>query len=174
MYFNHINNWIQWVPNNGLSSPQNIKAINNYGIELQSNYEYQINQKHAVDLFAQYTYTRSKITAFDANSNVVGNQNIYVPKHKANFNLQLSSNRISANIASQFYGQRFTNNDNTRAVKPYFLVDLGLQYQFKETNNLKPLVFTNITNLLNEDYEHIAFYSMPLRLFEFGITINYK
>ena len=153
---------IQWQPVSGtIWQPVNIQNVTNYGIELsawaQKKYEH-----HLFLLKVQYDYTMSK----DDNLN---KQIIYVPNHKGNFifNYQLKKWSFSYNL--QYTGEVFTTTSNTQTLNAYWLSNIDISKSFFK--NRLQLAF-KINNLLDENYQSVAYRPMPNR--NYMLNINLK
>ena len=153
---------IQWQPVSGtIWQPVNIQNVTNYGIELsawaQKKYEH-----HLFLLKVQYDYTMSK----DDNLN---KQIIYVPNHKGNFifNYQLKKWNFSYNL--QYTGEVFTTTSNTQTLNAYWLSNIDISKSFFK--NRLQLAF-KINNLLDENYQSVAYRPMPNR--NYMLNINLK
>lgn len=153
---------IQWQPVSGnIWQPVNIQNVTNYGIEL-STWAQKKFEDHLFLLKLQYDYTMSK----DDNLN---KQIIYVPNHKGNFifNYQLKKWNFSYNL--QYTGEVFTTTSNTQTLNAYWLSNIDISKSFFK--NRLQLAF-KINNLLDENYQSVAYRPMPNR--NYMLNINLK
>lgn len=70
-----------------------------------------------------------------------------------------------------YYSKRFDSVDNSTFVSGFFVLDLELIKKFKVKEN-DLLLSIAIENGLNNDYENIKFYPMPLRVFKIGLDFK--
>ncbi len=111
---------------------------------------------------ANYTFTELK----------EGNR-IRLPKHRANatLNYQFSDHTNTA-LNYQYVGSRedtdFSTFENIQ-LEAFSLVDFYLGHRFKK-NTL--MLFMNITNVFNQDYQEIIGYSTRGRNYNLGLNIN--
>jgi iron complex outermembrane receptor protein len=173
-YHKIINNWILWLPGpNGNPSPKNIQQVFSRGTETSTKLTYQLKSLKVGMQFLTH-YCLSTITKQDQDyTNSLNKQLIYTPRYTGNFNLFVQFKSASLQMNNQYVGYRFTSSDNSGWLNPYYVSSIRLNYQFilgKESNvNL----FAASQNLFNSNYHIVENRPMPLRYFEFGLSINY-
>jgi len=174
VYHKIINNWILWLPGpNGNPSPKNIQQVFSRGTETSSKLTYQFKSfKMGIQFLTHYCL--STITKQDQDyTNSLDKQLIYTPRYTGNLNLFVQFKSVSLQMNNQYVGYRFTSSDNSSWLNPYYISSIRLNYQFilgKETNvNL----FAASQNLFNSNYHIVENRPMPLRYFEFGLSIKY-
>lgn len=169
----YIKNWILWSPTNkGYWSPQNIKEVNNYGLETSIRYNYQINPSIGFRINGNYTFTKSlnKRTSSEADASL-NKQLIYVPVHNASGSLIFSYKKWMIGSNTNFTSDRFINSDNTTYLPYYHLVNgfVVKDFDFKKHSLTAKFQINNITNV---EYYVIAYRPMPP--INFMITIRYS
>ncbi|WP_242119355.1 TonB-dependent receptor plug domain-containing protein [Aestuariivivens sediminicola] len=123
------------------------------GVEIEG----QFDVLEELDLTANYTFTELK-----------NGIRLRVPKHKINTGIGYSfSERTYVSLQYQFVGDRVDVGDVK--LKSFSLVDL---YVSQRILNNKVKLFTNVTNLLNEDYFEIFGFTTRGRNINFGLQIN--
>ncbi|MCB9185611.1 MAG: TonB-dependent receptor [Flavobacteriales bacterium] len=171
-YFqSEIDNWIIWLPDGNLWTPQNKRAVSSEGIEAKLETSVSIG-KVLLKLYGAYTFVSSTIkegaTVTDAS---VGKQLIYVPKHQAKANISIHVSRLYLLYGHNYIGLRYTTSDNLSSLPAYQLSFLSFGYTHQFQKHAVGLNFT-IDNLFNKDYQTIAWRPMPGR--SFLINLNYQ
>ncbi|REE24944.1 iron complex outermembrane receptor protein [Winogradskyella pacifica] len=161
---------IQWEPNtSGFWSPENIAKTQNYGVEASLDVSKKIKEHH-LSLQFNYAYTVSE----DLETNA---QLIYVPYHKANFNLAYAYKRMSLFFQHLYNGEVYTTPENLSgrfySVEAYQVSNLGVSYQLFKTKSQQIDVSLKVNNLFNTAYENVAFRPMPDRNFNFQIQYKF-
>lgn len=173
-YHKIINNWILWLPGaNGNPSPKNIQQVFSRGTETSSRLTYQ--KKH-VKLGVQFLthYCLSTIIKQDQEySNSINKQLIYTPRYTGNLNLFFQFKSINLQMNNQYIGYRFTSSDNSNWLNPYYVSSIRFNYQLMSGKETNVNFFVASQNLFNSNYHIVENRPMPLRYFEFGLSINY-
>jgi len=108
------------------------------------------------------------------NDNSLNQQLIYTPRYSGNGTLQVFyKNKFSYSINQTYTGYRFTSNDNSSWLNPYYLLNMRLTYthHFK---NLSIETFGAINNILNQNYQIVAMRPMMRRNFEIGLSLLFN
>ena len=175
-----IKDWIIWLPTTkGFFSPENIKDVHAYGIELKGNLDVALGKEWQMGANATLSWTPSinegePRTPADRS---VGKQLPYVPEYSSTITGRLSWRSWSFLYKWCYYSERFTmsSNDNTLTGKlpPYFMSNISLE----RTVSLKwaDLSFKGaVNNLFNEEYLSVLSRPMPAINFEIFIGITPK
>jgi iron complex outermembrane receptor protein len=171
IYNSNVTNWIVWVPDGSDWQPENIRQVWSRGFEFTGNTSVQL-ARFIIKLNEGYTYARStNENKVYNNDNSYKKQLIYVPVHRMFMNLFLSSYGYQLNYNFTLTGQRFTTSDNNQFLPWYTIHNLTIGKEFKIKKDAIGLQF-DINNLLNENYQAIAYYPMPGRSYK--ISINFK
>ncbi|MGB1318878.1 MAG: hypothetical protein ACPG5W_11750, partial [Flavobacteriales bacterium] len=171
-YFqSEIDNWIIWLPDAGLWTPQNKRAVSSKGIETGLTAALTVG-KALFRLNGGYTWVQSEVSKGSSETdNSVGNQLIYVPKHQTKGQLSVHYGGLFLLYGHEFTGLRYTTSDNQSSLPAYQLswVSLGFEHRLK-----KHTIGANVTidNLFNKAYQSIAWRPMPGR--SFLINLIYK
>lgn len=174
-YFNRrTKNWIMWLPSsNGYSSPVNIAEVYSRGTETKTEFAYQKNE-FRIKLQATTSYVLSTTTKnINENDNSIGRQLIYTPRYAGQGNLYLHYKGCSVLFNQSYTGYRFTTNDNSSWLNPYYLSNVKVAYKYS-FSHITSEFFLNINNLFNKNYMVISNTPMSLRKFEGGITLQYN
>lgn len=156
---------IQWRPDvSGNWSPVNIKDVTQYGLEFET--EVRKNSgEHQWQWKNGYAYTK----AFD---NDTENQLIYVPLHRITSNLAYAYKRWSSFVQALYNGAVFTTTDSSQRIADYLVINAGLTYSFPEKMGIVMQTQLVLNNILNENYQNVAFRPMPNR--NFHVNLNFK
>lgn len=171
-YFrSRIDNWIIWLPDGNIWTPQNKRAVSTQGIEAKLEAAVNVG-KVLIKLNGAYTWVSSTVkegaTATDAS---IGKQLIYVPQHQAKGHLSVHFGRLFLLYGHQYTGLRYTTSDNKSSLPAYQLGYMSIGYELPIKKHTVGLNFT-IDNLFNKDYQTIAWRPMPGR--SLLINLNYQ
>ncbi len=156
---------IQWRPDiSGNWSPINIKDVTQYGLEFETDIRKEIGE-HYLTWKNSYAFTK----AIDNEST---KQLIYVPFHKVTSNLAYSYKKWSSFIQGLYNGEVFTTTDNNQNLQDYFVLNAGLNYSFPKKWGIAIETQIAINNILNENYQNVAFRPMPNR--NIHLNLNFK
>jgi vitamin B12 transporter len=173
-YFQHVDNWIQWVIRDSLT-PVEYKQVVAKGIEAKLNYRFVVGLFRLRGLL-NYGYNRSIIIkTYDSNPFYEGNQLMYVPLHTAGGGITADFEGFEIGTSEVFTGCRETVETADRALQlpAYCLVDVFAGFH-KEFMNMKLGMLFRISNLFNRQYEVIRSYPMPGRTFQLIITLGFE
>ncbi len=168
-YAGWINNWILWRPSEfRYWTADNVKHVFTRGTELNLNLKGDLGILK-YNLKGNYGFTRT--TDEEKESESLGKQLIYIPKHVGNIQLFLEREAYSASISFHKTGSRFATTIEEKPISPYFFMDLGIGKIFKIQQHSLGLNF-RVNNVLNKQYQIIQFRAMPGR--NFSLSINLK
>ena len=168
-----VNNWILWRPTGNFWSPQNIREVDVYGVELSGEMNQTIG-RISLNWHGNYAYTKSiNRTGLDQFDRSVGKQLSYTPIHKGGLTMTSSLNTWSLLINGLVIGERFITGDNEVALPAYVMLNLRATKSF----NLDAFglsLYTSINNILNTDYQSVANKAMPGINYLIGINLNFN
>ena len=175
-----IKDWIIWLPTTkGFFSPDNIKDVHAYGVELKTDLDLALTQELTLGLNGTFSWTPSinKGEPRTPADQSVGKQLPYVPKYSSTVTGRLSWRKWSFLYKWCYYSERFTMSSNdislTGKLPPYFMsnisIEKGLSFKWADIS-LKGA----INNLFNEEYLSVLSRPMPGINFEFFIGITPK
>ena len=177
-----IKDWIIWLPTTkGFFSPENIKDVHAYGIELKGDLNVALGREWQMGANGTFSWTPSincgePRTPADRS---VGKQLPYVPEYSSTVTGRLSWRRWSFLYKWCYYSERFTMSSNdlslTGKLPPYFMSNISLE----RTISLKWADLSlkgAVNNLFNEEYLSVLSRPMPGINFEIfiGITPKFK
>ena len=175
-----IKDWIIWLPTTkGFFSPDNIKDVHAYGVELKGNMAVNFAKEWQLGLDGTFSWTPSinrgeKRTPADQS---VGKQLPYVPEYSAAVTGRLSWRRWSFLYKWNYYSERFTMSSNDISLSgklpKYFMSNISLE-KILEFNWAELSLKGTINNLFNEEYVSVLSRPMPGINFEIFIGIRPK
>lgn len=174
-YFNRrTKNWIMWLPNaNGYSSPINIAEVYSRGTETKTELTYH-KKNFKIKLQINTSYVLSTTTKNNnENDNSLGRQLIYTPRYSGQGNLHVYYKGFSLLFNQTYTGYRFTANDNSSWLTPYYISNAKVAYKYSFAQ-LATELFLNINNIFNANYMVISNTPMALRNFEGGIILQFN
>lgn len=161
-FYNHIDQYILWKPSRfGYWQAENLEAV--YSRGLNAKIESQFTGKIKKQFVANYTFTQSRslhqVNQYDLSKN---KQLIYLPEHQLTAALNVSFRKFFLNLNHQFFSARYTASDHSEFLPHYQIFDLtvGNTIQLRASSFQLSMA---IQNLLDEDYQAIAWRPMPGR-----------
>ncbi len=169
-----INNWIIWLPDNtGKWTPRNVLSVWSRGVEYSLKLYSQLG-KIKITVFANYQYTLSSNEKTNpGGESSLQKQLIYVPMKKSQSFASIEYKGIQLAFNYSYVGYRYTSSDNIHFLKPYHTGNLDIS----KTINIKSIslrLYAQCSNIWNEQYQVIAYYAMPGRCYQAGLSIGYK
>jgi vitamin B12 transporter len=175
LFYSLVDNWIQWTPTRlGYWSPQNIKQVENKGIEWHFDWSVFKKKYTALNVITNYSYTSSKSlkSNFEGDKSL-GKQLIYVPHNTYNINVFYSYKNWSFNYFQTYTSRVFIDAQNTTYM-PYFTpADASIHYAFTSKESIASIGF-RVQNIFNEEYHIIANRPMPMRSFHVVLKLSFK
>lgn len=169
-----INNCIIWLPGkNGVWTPQNILQVWSRGGETNTEISFKNkNLKAALNVITNYVLSSRTQTTLK-NDESVNRQMPYVPMYSGSAIFSLEYKNWMLRVAYVYTGYRYLSSDNYNYLVPYTVLDARIARTFVLKNVLLN-VFAEGNNLLNENYQSVTQYPMPLRNFKAGIILQYQ
>lgn len=170
-YQMEITDWIQWTPNsNGLWTPKNLREVISNGFTSNLALKYSTRSWELSNKLG-YDFT-SIIDLTDETSTSYKKQLIYVPKHKATYQLNIAYKNFMFTYDQSLTSQVFIDETNTAYLPAIYPANILLGYQLK----LKKFEVNGsfqIKNIFNEPYQIVANRPMPGRnyLFTLGFLL---
>lgn len=167
-YRKKVNNWIQWLPVNGVFEASNIDKVVGAGMEnsLEIN---GIQQNVQFSLLFLHQWV---INEYGSGPNQ-GLQLIYTPRHQFKQNSSFSWRGFTCLIDQQWMARTYTTSDHSAQLKDYYLLNTTFEKRFP-IKKFTLHSWIRINNILNTSYFSIENYVMPGRNFEFGIQLKNK
>lgn len=168
-----VDNWIIWLPQGVLWSPENIQEVWSRGAEAKENIIYNYN-KFTFRFTTSYSYTQStnqKKTS--VSDDAYHKQLIYVPYHNAYAQLRVLYGGYELGYNQTYTSKRFILSDNSLWLDSYSVGQLF----FSKKINIKRTNLTvqcEIDNLFNATYQVIEYRPMPGRNYKVTLLFNIK
>ncbi|MCX7697681.1 MAG: TonB-dependent receptor, partial [Bacteroidales bacterium] len=156
-------NWIMWLPDtlSSLWKPQNILRVHGKGTD-QSIEAALHSSDYILRMFVLTTLQWVKNKQKEL---------IYNPRTKLTLIGELTIKKFfSISWSTIYVGKRFTNLDNTRYMPYYILHDLKFSLYLQKIKAYLPSIHLMCNNVLNTNYQSIAWFPMPRRLFLIQLT----
>jgi iron complex outermembrane receptor protein len=171
---NFISNMIQWHPGDfSYWEADNISNLRTAGIEAGINVIYTGSALRAV-LNTEYSLTKAIYAGFvNDNTSSAGKQLAYVPVNQINALLRISWKQLYSIFNTTYIGKRFLTADNSQYLPHYSVSDLNLGIRLSGGTTGYDIGFT-IENILNINYQNIAYYPMPGRSYMFSLAFQLK
>jgi vitamin B12 transporter len=168
VYSGRIMDMIQWRPGSmSYWTPLNVASVASSGVEAGFGYNYTMN-KTTIKVNLLYSWNRSN----DLDAEVENMQLIYIPENQFNGSVRTVFRNFSGGVTASYTGKRFTTADNSEFLPGYLLFNLNTGYSFSLDHNWFDLNL-RAENILNKQYEVIAWYPMPGRSFIFSVTYRF-
>lgn len=127
------------------------------GVETEFNYKFNTQWR----VLANYTYNKSTIEKFEANTDLEGKYLNYIPKQKASATLTYENSDIGTiNAGVRYAGKRYSDDLNTesKAYESYTLYDLKLSRKITKNSQFE----VSVDDLFDKGY--IEYYNSPGRV----------
>lgn len=166
---------IIWTPqSSGFWTPENLRETRSEALILNMSANKDIGNKASLGATFSVAYTDARKTKEDFEGDrTIGKQLVYVPQFTSKAGFDFSYSNLRAGVFYDHIGTRYTNVENTKSLPPTGLLEANIQYTL-------PLSLFYVTgrleanNILNDDYQMIAGYPMPLRNLTFKINLEYR
>lgn len=164
IYHRRAENWIQWIPSRGgIWRPENHHKARIYGLNAMISKSFGTR----VSLTGRYQMVRT----FFPDRSPDKLQAIYTPVHMGTAVLLY---HISPSLSAELYGEytsaRYTLQDHSERLDPYFLLHPGLSYRSKSAPWQLRI---SLKNLLNKQYQGIKNRPMPGRIIEINTQYQF-
>ncbi len=173
LYYRNIRDWILWTPVNAqVWVPQNIARVRSSGIEMSYSGNWTSGD---ITLEPKLLYTYQHVTEAHADPSMRsrdGNRLVYMPDHQLRATLQCTYRHFGIGIHHRLVSRTFADPQNEQVVPGYQLSNISAAFT-KKVNRVKVTTRLMVENALNTDYEVIANYPMPGRLYYVSLTVKF-
>lgn len=174
--YSHIqsNDKIIWLPStSGFWTPENVRQTNSDELIASLTFSKKISKPAELSGSLSFVYNNSVKSGQDfAGDNTAGNNLPYIPKFAVKAGAGISLSMLECSIFYEYIGERFTSLSNNSTLSPANLLEAGIQYTLT-LNTFSITGRIEAENILNEDYQMISGYPMPMRSFNFRINMEY-
>ncbi|WP_210486597.1 TonB-dependent receptor plug domain-containing protein [Rufibacter aurantiacus] len=173
-YALQVKDWIQWQPSatGGYSEPVNLQRVKGNGAELDSRWQYRLDENRSLSAGLAYAYTISEQKLPDERAQLQSRQLFYVPKHKVATWAEVRYRSWWLSSDATFTGRRFTDNDNNNWLPAYALVNIGLGKTFT-WRSFETQLMAQVQNLSNTVYQTMAYRAMPPRNYRVSLALRW-
>lgn len=171
LYNRYMDDFIQWTISNGYSSPMNISQTKSMGLELQADINYAMKDSR---IFMKALYDASQSTiekSYLSGDASLGKQIAYSPRLKYSLTLGANIKSFYLLYNHTYTGIRFTSSDNNEWLDSYSIGNFSVGQNIK----IKKIIFSynlNINNAWNENYQVIVNRAVPMRHYQFTLSIK--
>lgn len=171
-YYMNVDDWIIWLPQGSFWTPENIRQVQNQGLELDLGLEGKIGAWNWA-LSGNYAYSRA-VSRVDSYREAVkaGQQLPYTPQHQGQVQLSMSHAGLNFGLSGFYVGERLISTDANRAMPSYQLVNASLGYAHFALGKVKMPISFQVNNLFNTDYQVLYLRAMPGISYQLNITIS--
>ena len=167
-YRMNVNNWIIWLPQGSIWSPENIREVRNQGVEYQGKSNWKTGTWNW-ELGLSYTFSE----ALDLTSDATQPQQLpYTPRHQANGTLKTEVGRFWVNLGTFYVGERAVGTGNSRVLNGFQLWNTSVGFSGITWGKVRlPLSF-QVLNLFDKDYQVLYLRAMPGRSYQFNLILD--
>ncbi len=160
-YAGSIENWIIWLPTDNFWTPQNIRSVRQIGSESALQVTHSLTEQISLRYRGSYQYTQTV-------DNEIDQQLIYVPMNQVVQRGVLAVYGYQLGCNYQWIDQRFVDPENEVYMPAYDLLDFYFSKSFFRTNHRIEVSF-QVNNVLDKDYQVLAYRPMPGINYQFGL-----
>lgn len=149
----------------------NLGEVEIKGVDVSMLHTFQIG-KLIVNAKVQYTYQKAQDFTDPADT-YYGDQIPYIPWHSGSFIAGADWRGWSLNYSFLYVGERYNQQENIRYnhTQPWYTNDMSLAKVFRWGKMLWK-ISCEVNNLLNQDYDVILNYPMPLRNYRISFSVE--
>ncbi len=172
-FVHRIENWILWLPEGSIWTPQNVRNVLSRGVELGFNHKVKFTRGELMNRL-NYSLTLARVQrGYTGDEGNIGNQLPYLPTQQASWNASFENPHVRLSASALYYGRRFTLIDNDKSLTGYTLFDVGIGHGFSVgQSDFSGRI--SIQNLLNTPYENLEYRPMPGRSFHLQLSYTFK
>lgn len=130
---------------------ENITEVSLMGIDIDI--KYRINNN--LNIYANYTYTKSEINKFDDQPELEGKSLTYTPKHMTNAGFSFEHKIANLSVNFHYQDKRYKDDENEEILDAYSTIDAKIwkEFNFENISWLKSLNLSiDANNLMNKTY----------------------
>lgn len=174
-FYSEVDDWIIWQPTEfGYWSPSNLKKVENKGLEGLFSASIKISNLNIKNKLS-YAYTKStNKKAKNETDDSFNKQLIYVPLHKLNYSISIIYKEFVFDYSYNYTGKRFTTSDNNWYLPANFISNISIAKKFILGNKTFIVGSFKVNNLLDQNYQQIAFRAIPGRNFLFSLNLHFN
>lgn len=165
-YRMQVDDWIIWLPKGNLWTPENIREVQNRGLEYQG--ESSWTTGHLTwQANLSYTYSNTRDLAQE------GSQQLpYSPKHQGNAGLLVKRADFALDLSGFYVGSRSIASGESRILEGFALGNLGLTYSGTKWKSLQMPLRFQVLNVFNQSYQVLYLRAMLGRSYQLNLTLT--
>lgn len=150
----------------------NLGIVKIKGVDFSTINRFQISEA-MINVKLQYTYQQARDFTNPADT-YYGDQIPYIPWHSGSAICSANWKGWTFNYSFIYVGERYNQQENIRYnhTQPWYTNDLSFSKVWKLKNNVMK-TSCEVNNLLNQDYDVILNYPMPLRNYRISMSIEF-
>jgi iron complex outermembrane receptor protein len=171
VFSNRIHNWILWTPGYSYWTPENIQQVYSRGWEHQLTLSWQ-RTNIRITVNSAFQQVRSQPISPSSSTNIAGRlQLMYTPEFGWNHHIAFYYKRSKVELNGTYTGKRFVSGDNSSSLPGFYVLNATLEHHFY-TKEQVFVMFLQLNNLLNRDYQVLQQRPMPLINMLIGLSIS--
>ncbi len=173
LFFMNIDNWILWKNGGAYWYAENVQKVHSKGFEFMTDWKYKVMGLIS-NLGFNYSYTNTKRVESINESPALNRQLEYVPLHAFNLYSITTYKNWDLTFDEIYTGKQFTDEEDKNILKAYFLLNMGLSYNWLINSTNKIRINGMLNNMLNTSYQSSWGYAMPGINYKLSITYNFN
>ena len=167
-FHSSIEDWIQWLPVEGVWTPRNVRKINTKGIESSIRSSGKIGQM-AMTVYLEHTYVLSEDQGLEQE-----NQLPYTPKHELIHQLTLGYRDYQLMLRGSLTSDRYATLTNSvpSRIDGFYLFDAAISRSLALSGMALNIKFST-QNLFNTNYQVVKNHAMPGRSFLIELSTKF-
>ncbi|RTQ53252.1 TonB-dependent receptor [Hymenobacter gummosus] len=170
-----VDDWIEWPqdPLTGYYSPRNLRQVRTQGLEASSTLRWQL-AAYQLSATGAYTFTQAQKTqGTPLDTDPVGRQLMYVPRHAAALNTDHRWRRWTLSTNASFTGVRFTDAAAVTELPAYAVLNASVGRELT-AGRWQLTALLRGFNLTNQEYQNYAFHVMPPRAWALSLRAAWQ
>lgn len=174
MYYNDIKDKIIIIPYPFMASSTNLGKVEIVGLDLRLGTNISVGKNLELDISGSYSYMQARDMTDPDNAKTYKMQIQYTPKHSGSVTLSFNNPWVNISYSVIAAGKRYYNIQNIKdnEIEAYADHSVSLYKKIK-IKGYQCYIQGNLLNLLNKNYDVIAYYPMPGRSFKVSAGINF-
>jgi vitamin B12 transporter len=163
-FYSNISDWIIWTPNGQYWEPQNIKKVQNSGLEISYSVWRQISSDYEQHGLVQFNYalTNNRVTESTVENDAGLNKMlIFIPRHNLKYMLEYHYQSWAIIFTQAITSKVFIDAANESYMPYYAPSSLLLSKTFSKKGSESIKLSVKVNNLFNEEYQVMPNRAMP-------------
>jgi vitamin B12 transporter len=151
--------------------PSNVAQVLTRGVEWTSTGQWRFGPQMVLDGRLAFTHVAATDRSMPQ-ARPYGKQLPYTPRQRLKVRAGWSWHSVRLDLSTRLVGSRYVTADETQALSPYQVVDVGLQFR-RTVGPASVTAHLDVKNLFDEDYSVVRLYPMPPRHLRARLTIAF-